>query len=68
MENTTIAISKSIRDELKEFGSKGETFSEILNRLITSAKQRQLQDLLMSEKGCIPIETALVNARKKWQK
>jgi predicted CopG family antitoxin len=68
METTTIAITKNIRDELKEFGNKGETFSCILQKLIDSAKQRQLQDLLMSEEKCIPIETALDNARKKWQK
>ena len=68
METTTIAITKNLREELKAFGNKGETFSDILGRLITSAKQRQLQDLLMSEEGCIPIETALDNARKKWRK
>jgi len=66
--NTTIAISMSIRNRIKEFGMKGETYDEILTRLLTSAEERMLRDLLMSEKGCITIEEARARAEKKWQK
>lgn len=66
--NTTIAISNDIRDKIKEFGQKGETYNEILARLLESAKNRQLQELLMNETNCIPIEEALARAKKKWQK
>ncbi|MFH1916709.1 MAG: antitoxin VapB family protein [Nanoarchaeota archaeon] len=65
---TTIAISPDVRDEIKEFGHKGESYNEILKRLLESAKKRQLHDLLMDEKGTIPIETALERAKKRWQK
>jgi hypothetical protein len=66
--NTTIAISPEIRDQIKEFGNKGETYDEILLRVLNSAKERQLQELLMDEKDCIPIEEALARAKKKWSK
>ena len=66
--NTTISISEETRDEIREFGSKGETYDEILERLLKSAKERQLQELLMDEKGCVPIEDALERAKKRWQK
>jgi hypothetical protein len=66
--NTTIAISAKIRDQLKEFGNKGETYDEILARVLNSAKERQLQELLMDETNCIPIEDALIRAKKRWQK
>jgi hypothetical protein len=66
--NTTIAISSNVRDRIKEFGMKGETYDEILTRLLTSAETRQLQDLLMDETGCITIEEAKARAQKKWQK
>jgi len=66
--NTTIAISASIRDQIKEFGIKGETYDEILARLLNSAKERQLQELLMDEKGTITIDEALTRAKKRWQK
>jgi len=65
---TTIAIPNELKNQLKEFGSKGETYSDILKRLIDGAKERQLQNLLMSEEDCIPIEDALKRAKKRWQK
>lgn len=66
--NTTIAISKEVKEDLQEFGQKGETYSTVIERLIKSAKERQLQELLMDEKDTIPIEVALARAKKKWQK
>ncbi len=68
MEKTTIAIGKDVKEQMDEFGYKGETYSDIIARLIKSVKQRQLHDLLMSEEGTIPIEEALTNAKKQWQK
>lgn len=66
MENTTISVSKAIRDEIMEFGNKGETYTDIIKRLIESAKKRQLQDLLMNEEGTISAKEALEKAKKKW--
>ena len=68
METTTIAITKEVKDTIIEFGNKGETYSEILRKLLKSARERQLHDLLMNEEGTISIEKALTNAKKKWQK
>ena len=67
METTTIAITKDLKEQIDLFGNRGETYSEVIKRLLESAKERQLQDLLMNEKGTILIEKALENARKKWQ-
>ena len=66
--NTTIAISASIRDRITEFGMQGETYDEILTRLLTSAEPRQLQDLLMGETGGVTSEEAKARAQKRWQK
>ena len=68
MENTTIAVTRQIQEEIKEFGNKGETYSEILARLIESAKKRQLHDLLLSEEETVSLEEAIANSKKKWQK
>ncbi len=67
METTTIAIPKPLKEDIQEFGNKGETYTEIILRLLESAKERQLQDLLMSEEDCIKIDEALSNAKKRWQ-
>ena len=66
--NTTIAVSEDIRDQIKEFGQKGETYDAILSRLLTSAKERQLQELLMDETDTSPIEEVIARARAKWRK
>lgn len=65
--NTTICVSKDMRDKIKEFGNKGDTYTDILEKLYKSAKERQLQDLLMDESNCVPIEDALKRAKKRWQ-
>ncbi|MFW6233063.1 MAG: DUF7557 family protein [Nanoarchaeota archaeon] len=65
--NTTIAISKNVRDQIKEFGNKGETYDEIIARIIKSAKERQIQNLLMDTTNSIPITKALKKAKQKWQ-
>ena len=68
MEITTIAVTKDLKEKIKEFGNKGESYTEIIERLVESAKERQLHDLLMNEKGIVTIEVALSNARKRWSK
>lgn len=67
MENTTIAITREIQEEIRGFGSKGETYSEIIARLIESAKTRQLHDLLMNEEYTVSIEEAIDSSKKRWR-
>ena len=68
MEMTTIAVSKELKDKISEFGNKGETFSDILLKLVRSAEQRLLNDVLMSREGCVTIEEAIEEAERKWPK
>jgi len=68
MNTTTIAITTEIKEKIQEFGNKGETYSEIISRLLDSARKRQLHDLLMNEENTISIEEALDDAKKRWQK
>jgi len=65
--NTTIAISTEIRDKIREFGNKGESYTQILEKLYKSACERQLQELLMDTSDSIPVSEALKKAKKKWQ-
>ncbi|MCK4478283.1 hypothetical protein KAU88_07135 [Candidatus Bathyarchaeota archaeon] len=39
--NTTIQLSKKMRDELKALGTKGETYDEIIKRLIKVYKGKE---------------------------
>jgi len=66
--NTTISISQEMREQIKEFGTKGETYSDILERLLINAKERQLQELLMDENGAVTVKDALQMAKQRWRK
>jgi len=41
IEVTTIQIKKETREELKSLGSKGETYDEIIRKLIEHKKERE---------------------------
>ena len=68
MENTTIAIRKDLKEKIMEFATKKESYSEVIGRLLESAEQRLLHDVLMSKEGCVTIEEAIEEANKKWPK
>ena len=66
--NTTISISKETKGQIIEFGNKGETYDEILIRILSSIKERQLQDIFMNEKDTVTVKDALDRAKQKWLK
>jgi len=68
MENTTIQLSQEMKTKLGTFGSKGDTYETILNRLYSLAVKEQLRQFLMSDEGCVPVKDALERAKAKWQK
>jgi len=66
--STTMAVSEEVKEELKSFGSKGETYDDILRKIIEVAKERQLEVLLMDESNTDSMNNALKRAKSKWQK
>lgn len=63
---TTIQLSKETKDKISSFGTKGESYEKIINRIYALAVKEQLRDFLMSDEGFIPIEDAIKEAKKKW--
>lgn len=68
MDHTTIAIRRDLKEKIATFGNKGETFSDVIERLYESAVKRQLHDLLMSEEDTVTIEEAMKEAERLWPK
>lgn len=66
MDNTTIAIKRDVKEKIMEFGNKGESYSEIIERLIESARERQIHDLLMSSEDIVSLKEARKELDKKW--
>lgn len=68
MENTTIAISKDLKEKISTFGNKGESYSDIIERIYEAAVKTQIRELLMGEENTISAKEALEKAKKRWRK
>jgi predicted CopG family antitoxin len=61
--NTTIQISKETKDLISTFGTKQDTYEDIIKRMYDLAVKEQLREFLMSSEGTVTLEEArkLVN-------
>ncbi len=66
MEITTIQLSKEIKNKISSFGTKGESYDDILKRIYALAVKEQLREFLLSSEGTISIEEARKELDKKW--
>lgn len=66
--NTTIQLSKETKELIGTFGTKEDTYDEILRRMYKLAVKEQMNEFLMSSKNDIPIDEAITRAKKKWSK
>ncbi len=56
---TTIQISKMTRDQLRKLGMKGETYDQVLNRLIEMARKNAFFndiDRILENEEFVPLE------------
>jgi hypothetical protein len=57
---TTIPISKKTRDRLRTLGTKGETYDQLIQRLIVSGEQLQLMkrqyDMFPNKDDFMPLD------------
>jgi hypothetical protein len=56
---TTIPLSKETRDLLKKYGQKGETYDELIRRLLETAEQVEFakrQRRILAEEEFIPLD------------
>ena len=66
--NSTIQISKETKQLISSFGTKEDTYEDIIKRLYSMAVKEQLREFLMSSEGTITIEEARRRLSKKWPK
>lgn len=59
-ETTTIQLEMGIRDLLQSFGRKGETYNDIIKKLIKKARyvdfMEEQYEILKNEKNWIPLD------------
>ncbi|MEE9601619.1 MAG: hypothetical protein V3W22_07990 [Thermoplasmata archaeon] len=56
---TTISVRRETKELLKEFGKKGDTYDQIIRRLVEQASMRELNrrwNRILEEEKFIPLE------------
>ena len=66
--NTTIQISKETKELISSFGSKEDTYEEIIKRMYRLAVNEHLRDFLLSSEDAMGIDQAIDLSKRKWQK
>tara|TARA_Y100000310_G_C20568056_1_gene756556 strand:+ start:463 stop:666 length:204 start_codon:yes stop_codon:yes gene_type:complete len=65
---TTIQLTKETKHLISTFGSKEDTYEDIIKHMYELAVKQQLREFLLSSENAIPIDKAIKRAKKKWQK
>ena len=65
---TTIQLSQDTKQLISTFGTKEDTYDDIIKRMYLLAVKEQLREFLLSSEGTISIDEAIEKARKRWQK
>ena len=64
--SSTIQISKETKNLISSFGTKEDTYEDIIKRMYSLAVKEQLREFLMSSKNTLTIEDARKRLSKKW--
>ena len=63
---TTIQLSNATKKKISSFGTKGESYDTILQRIYNAAVKTQLREFLMSEEDSISINDARKEIDREW--
>lgn len=65
---TTIQINKKTKALISSFGTKEDTYEDIIKRMYKLAVKEQLREFLMSSENTISLKEARKRLNKKWPK
>lgn len=63
---STIQISKETKELISTFGTKEDSYEDIIKRMYKLAVREQLKEFLMSSENTITLEEARKELDKKW--
>ena len=65
---STIQLSKETKTMISSFGTKEDTYEDIIKRMYALAVKEQLREFLMSTEGTISLGEARKRHAKRWLK
>ena len=66
--NTTIQLSNETKELIGTFGTKEDTYEDIIKKMYSMAVKEQLRQFLMSSEGTLTIDEARKRLSKKWSR
>lgn len=64
--SSTIQLSKETKSLISTFGTKEDTYEDIVKKMYKMAVKEQLREFLMSSENTISLEEARKKLDKKW--
>ncbi|MBS3162523.1 hypothetical protein J4467_01240 [Candidatus Woesearchaeota archaeon] len=65
---TTIQLTEETKELISSFGTKKDSYEDIIKRMYTFAVKEQLREFLLSSDKSIPIDEAIKKVKKQWPK
>jgi len=65
---TTIQLSNKTKTLIGSFGTKKDTYEDIIRRMYKLAVKEQLREFLMSSEGTITLDEAKKRHAKRWSR
>jgi len=65
---TTIQLTEETKELISSFGTKKDSYEDIIKRMYTFAVKEQLREFLLSSDKSIPIDEAIKRVKKQWPK
>jgi hypothetical protein len=66
--NSTIQISKETKELIGTFGTKEDTYEDIIKKMYSMAVKEQLRQFLMSSNGTLTLDEARTRLSKQWSR
>ena len=66
--NTTIQLSNETKELIGTFGTKEDTYEDIIKKMYSMAVKEQLRQFLMSTDGTLTLDEARKRLSKKWSR
>ena len=66
--NSTIQLSMKTKQLIATFGTKEDTYEDIVKRMYDLATKEQLRQFLLSSEDTIPIDEAIRRAKQQWRR
>ncbi len=63
---STIQLSKETKHLITSFGTKEDTYEDIIKKMYELAAKEQLREFLLSSEDTLSIDEAIKQAKKKW--